>query len=133
MAYRVFWQVPQQILCVELEGHLSLNEFTQINDAVISHLDQGAATRPFALLVDITRPCTTPRAFEQLRASQTYILRHDMKSIMVVGTDKFMRLMMLLTFNLCRPSLGFFDNIDQALKSAQGTRAAVPAHARDGG
>jgi hypothetical protein len=119
MAYKIFWQVPQQVLCMELEGNLNLDHFNQINQMVVDLLDDKDTDQPVTLLVDITRPGKIPQAFAQLKESQTYASRHDLKFIVVAGNDKFMRLMMLLTFNLCRPSLRFFDNIDQGLKFAQ--------------
>ena len=119
MAYRIFWHVPDQILYLELEGSLNLNDFTQINRTIIDLLGNEGANRHVSLVVDITRPGNTPRDFAQLKASQTYLLRHDLKFILVAGRDKFMRLMMMLTFNLCKPKLRFFDNIDQALKVAK--------------
>ncbi|MEP7286397.1 MAG: STAS/SEC14 domain-containing protein [Chloroflexota bacterium] len=119
MAYRVFWQDPDHVLYLELEGNLSLNDFAQINRTIIDLLGNEGTNRHVSLLVDITRPGNTPRDFERLKASQTYLLRRDLKFILVAGSDKFMRLMMLLTFNLCKPNLRFFDNIDQALKVAK--------------
>jgi hypothetical protein len=119
MAYRVFWHVPDQILYLEVEGNLTLGDFDQINRAIIDLVGTEITERQLALLIDITRPASTPRDFNYLRASQTYLLRPDLKFIMVAGSNKLMRLMMLLVFNLCSPSLRFFDSVDQALKIAQ--------------
>ena len=119
MAFRVFWQVPQQVLCIELEGNLNLDNFHQINQMVIECLNSKEVHQPVTLLVDITRPGRIPQAFAQLKESQTYTMRSDLKFIVVAGNDKFRRLMMLLTFNLCRPSLRFFDNLDQGIKFTQ--------------
>ena len=116
MTYRVFWQIPQQILCVELEGDLSISDFNHINRAVTDHLGAETANPHVALVVDITRPGQVPTAVIQLRETQTYVLRQDLNVILVAGSNKFLRLMMLLTFNLCRPSLKFFDTMDEALK-----------------
>ena len=119
MAYRIFWRVPQQTLWMELEGDLTLNDFKQINCAVVEHLGADEGNRQVALVVDITRTGKIPQAFAELRMSQTYGQRRDLKFIIVAGTNKFMRLMILLTFNLCRPSLRFFDTMDQALAFSQ--------------
>ena len=119
MAFRVFWQVPQQVLCIELEGTLNLDNFHQINQMVTECLNSKDVHQPVALLVDITRPGKIPQAFAQLKESQTYTSRNDLKFIVVAGNDKFRRLMMLLTFNLCRPSLRFFDNLEQGIKFTQ--------------
>ncbi len=115
MAFQVFWQAPHRVLCVKLEGAMSLDDFIQINQAVNDHLGDETTNRSVALLVDITRPANTRERFEQLKASQTYILRRDLKFILVVGNNKLMRLMMLLIFNLSKPSLRFFDNMAPAL------------------
>ncbi len=114
MAHQVFWRVPHQTLCVVLEGDLSIEDFHQLNRKILGELGEESANRCIALIVDITRPGSIPQAFAQLKASQTYVSRRDLKFILVAGSNKFMRLMMLLTFNLCRPSLRFFDTIDQA-------------------
>ncbi len=119
MGYRVFWQVPHQFLYLELEGYLSLDDFMQINLTVNDLLSAEVKDRQVTLVIDITRPCTAPKAFAQLKASQTYLMRRDLKYILVVGSNKLMRLMMMLTFNLSKPSLWFFDSFEQALKFAQ--------------
>src|SRR5258708_5887839 len=115
MAYRVYWQVPQQVLWVELEGAGNHDDFIQINQAVHDHLGDEKTNRSVALLVDITRPGNTSQAFQQLKASQTYVTRRDLRFILVVGSNKFMRLMMMLIFTICRASWGFFDNMAPAL------------------
>ncbi len=122
--YRVFWQIPQRVLCLELAGELSLADFDQINKEVIAHLGIESFTpgERMALLVDITRPCRPPGNFTQLKISQTYAARRDLNFILVAGNDKFMRLMTLLTFNLSRPMLKFFDNTQQALDFVQEKR-----------
>ncbi len=121
MAYRVFWHVSQQILGLELEGNLDMLDFAQINQAVIDHLDSCPPDKHVTLLVDITRPGRPPQRVAQLKESQTYVRRPDLKSILIAGNNKFMRLIMLLTFNLCRPNLRFFDTVEQALMFAQRT------------
>ena len=119
MTSRVCWYVPQQILYVELKGNLSLEDFNQINQAIISKLDNDVAGHRVAVLVDITQPSHAPRAFEQVRTSQTFLQRHDIRFILVAGNNKLMRLIATLIFNLGKPSLKFFDDVDQALEFAQ--------------
>jgi hypothetical protein len=114
VTYRVFWQVPQEILCIELAGDLSIDDFNHINQAVTDQLGTEATNRHVALVVDVTRPGHIPTAVAQLRETQTYVLRRDLNMILVAGSNKLLRLMMLLTFNLCRPRLNFFDTMDEA-------------------
>ncbi len=114
MAYKVSWQVPQQVLLVELEGQLSLDDFNGINQAVVSYLNDLPENAAVALLINTSRVSSVPQAFQQLKASQTYVQRRDLQYILVVGNSKMIRLMMLLTFNLCRPALRFFDDLDHA-------------------
>ena len=119
MAYKVFWQIPQQVLYHKLEGDLSLDDFSQINQVIWDHLGEETTYQHTALLIDISRPGRTPQDFAALRASQTYMLRNDLKFILVVGSNKLMRLMMLLTFNLSKPGVRFFDDLEQGLGMAQ--------------
>lgn len=126
MAYQVFWKIPEQLLCLQLEGDLSLDNFNEINNCITDLLGEENANRRLTLLIDITRPGRVPQAFARLKASQTYVARSDLKFILVVGTNKFLRLMMLLTFNLCKPGLMFFDKMDDALNFAQKAGSKVP-------
>ncbi|MCC7205706.1 MAG: hypothetical protein IT323_00270 [Anaerolineae bacterium] len=126
MPYQVFWQVPHEILCVHLEGHLSLEEFHVINEAVVGELGDEGAQHRYAILIDITHPASLPQAFQPLRESQAYARRRDVKYILVVGRDKLLRLMLLLTFNLCRPALRFVDTMEEAFRIAH--RPAIAPH-----
>lgn len=131
MTYNIFWQIPDQVLCMELEGHLQLDDFNQINYAVISHLDSVTENPGIALLISAARLNGVPQAFQQLRASQTYVERRDLTHIVVVTTNKMVRLMMLLTFNLSRPSLRFFDDLDHAHRFLQMVQLASAKQAGD--
>jgi hypothetical protein len=115
MAHQIYWQIPQQVLCVELEEVVSLDDFIQINREVNDLLGAETMNRNVTLLVDITRPGNTAQNVAQLKYSQTYVSRRDLKFILVVGKNKLMRLMLLLLYNLCRPSLRFFDDMEPAL------------------
>ncbi len=114
MAFQVFWHIPHQVLCLELEGHLSLQDFSQINEAILNVLNSEAQHSRITLLVNAINLSSVPQAFQQLRASQAYVERPDLKHIVVATTNKMIRLMMLLTFNLSRPSLRMVDDLDQA-------------------
>jgi hypothetical protein len=113
--YQVVWQIPQQVLRLNLEGELSLEDFEQINRIIIEHMGRVIRSQAISLLIDVAQPCRPPKNFAQLKASQTYVTRHDLNYILVSSNDKFMRLVIMLTFNLCRPSLKFFEDVGQAL------------------
>jgi hypothetical protein len=119
MAYHVFWQIPQEVLCLELTGDATITDFTQINEAILHYLGDDSTEQRVVLLIDATQSGRVPAAFAQLKASQTYTQRYDLKMIAVASTDKFIRLMMMLTFNLCKPGLRFFNSVDHALEFAQ--------------
>jgi hypothetical protein len=125
MSYQVCWEIPEQVLCLELIGDLSLEDFVEVNRLITARLNDDIGDKRIILLVDISRSASMPRAFEQLKASQTYLMRQDLKFILVAGTSKFMRLMMTLTFNLCRPSLMFFEDKTRAMQFAQKTRSVA--------
>jgi hypothetical protein len=127
MGFRVFWQSPQRILCVELAGNLSLDDLDRVNAAVNHHFGDPLANQRLALLIDVSQLHQIPQNFAELKASQTYAMRRDLKYIVVVGSNKFMRLMMMLTFNLSVASLRFFDTTDQALRFID---MAIPALSR---
>lgn len=128
MAYKLFWKTPRQVLCLELEGELTFDDFTQVNRAIIDQLGPESLNQPVALLIDITRQCRVPSSFAQLTASQTYMMRRDLQFILVAGSNKFMRLMIMLIYNLCRPSLKYFDDVDQAIKFHESKTAGSVAN-----
>lgn len=121
MAGRVFWRIPQQILCIELEGDITIEDFHHINQAVNELLGPETRDAKFVVLVDITQPCRVPTGFAQLKASQTYSMRHDIRFIVVVGNNKFMRLMTRLMFSLCIPGLRYCDSFEQVSALASNT------------
>lgn len=116
--FHIYWKVPEHILCLELEGKLTIDDFAQINEELISYLGDEEFANRITLLIDITRPCSIPQAFALLKASQTFVNRRDIRYLLVAGTDKLNRLMMMLTYNTCRPSLRFFSDVDHALRFA---------------
>jgi hypothetical protein len=116
--YQVDWEIPQSVLRVQLTAHVTLPEFVEVNRMVTDKLNTVSADAGIALMVNVNEALSVPQAFNQLRLSQTYATSSNsrLKYILIVcGNNRLMRLMMLLTFNLCRPSLQFFDTPAQAL------------------
>lgn len=115
MAIKVYWSVPHRILTVELEGMLNFDDFKRLDHIINDCLDHENPGTPVVLMVDITRQARIPQAFAQIKATQTCLHRPELQWILVAGKNKFMRLMMMLTYNLCRQSLRLLDDVDQAI------------------
>jgi len=112
MSYEISWSIPQTTLCVKLLDAVTFQDFIAIDRDVTLYL--GKNDRLTALIVDTSEAKSIPQHFEKLKASQTYIRDSTLRFICVVGQSKFMRLMMMLVFNLSGPSLQLFDNLDKA-------------------
>jgi hypothetical protein len=104
----------QSLLSLTLQGNLSEQDFSQMNELVTRSLDAINESR-VALVVNALGAKTVPRNFKQLQASQTFSQRKDLKWLLVVTDNKLIRLMMLLTYNLSRPSLRFFSTEREAM------------------
>lgn len=118
MPYRVYWEAPNAMLYLKLSGDVSLQEFIEIDREITRYLASDKLEEKLTLLVDVNDAKSVPQSFNQLKASQTYASVYNSKLsyiLVVSGGNKLMRLMMMLTFNLCRPSLQFFDTPMQAL------------------
>ncbi|NJL93170.1 MAG: hypothetical protein HC915_05300 [Anaerolineae bacterium] len=102
------------VINLTLVGAVSLEDFRQIDAEVSAYLDEQAPEMRFALLVDVHETSTLPRDYRQLRGTQTYINRLELRYIAVIGSNKFMRFMMLLIFSLGRATLTFYDTPEQA-------------------
>ncbi|MBX3064701.1 MAG: hypothetical protein KF726_17090 [Anaerolineae bacterium] len=86
--------------------------------------DTRAIGHQIALVVDITELKQVPTAYSQLKATQTYLSRPELRAVLVAGNNKLLRLMMMLIFNLSKPTLRFFDSVAQALEFAE---SRIPA------
>ncbi len=118
MPYQIEWEVPQSVLSLRLLDHVTLQEFVEIDRGITDRLDTVSDDARIALMVDTIAAKSVPQAYNDLKASQTYAVRRNaqLEYILVVsGSNKLMRLMMMLTYNLCRPRLQFFDTPAQAL------------------
>jgi hypothetical protein len=109
--YQVYWDVPGYVLCLKLIDAVTLEEFIEIDSLITSYLS-NTHTRT-AIVIDITDAKHVPFPSDQIRASQAYTQHPMLKWLLVVGGNKLMRLMMLLTFNLSRASLQFIDNAEK--------------------
>lgn len=110
MPYEINWDIPDVVLCVKLLGQVSIEEFLEINEQVNAHLDACNTSERNLLVIDTIEAQRIPRELSSMKNSQTYANRVDLKWIMIVGDNKTIRLIMLLTFNLSKAILQFADN-----------------------
>jgi hypothetical protein len=118
MPYQISWETPEAVLCLRLLEQVTLQEFVEIDRTITSHLNDSSVDASIALMVDVTETKSVPQSFSELKNSQTYATAANVRLhwILVIGNNRLMRLMMLLTFNLCRPSLRFFDTLVDGTK-----------------
>ena len=114
MSYQLSWQVPDSVLCIKLGAHVSADDFVQINEDVNACLDMRHNHDPVTLILDTTETESIPRELSFMRGSQTYADRRDVKRLLTMGSNKQVRLILLLTFNLSRAPLQFVDNYEHA-------------------
>lgn len=115
MPFALDWQVPQRVIWLTLTGTLTLQDYVEINTEVSKLLESVPAGVKAGLVVDATHLVGTPTNVEQVTNSQkyAYLSNNPLKIILVVCSNKFMRLMMTLTFNLCRPFLYFANSVEE--------------------
>ena len=109
--YQVYWDVPGYVLSLKLIDALTLKEFIEIDHLITSYLST-TITRT-VIVIDITAAKHMPFPSEQMKASQVYMHHSMLRSLLILGENKLLRLTLLLTFNLARASLQFFDNNEQ--------------------
>jgi hypothetical protein len=122
MAYQLSWDVPQHVLSLKLSGDIRFQDFVDINRLVHEYLQES--DRQIALMVDVSETKTLPGAIEQIKTSQSYLYHANMAWILVIGSSKLLRLTTLLIYNMGRPSLRWFDRIEQAQHFLQSSRFA---------
>jgi hypothetical protein len=118
MPYQINWETPEAVLSLRLLDQVTFQEFVEIDRSITAHLNEGSPDSAIVLIVDVTQATSVPQSFNELKTSQTYATAANLrlKWILVVSSNRLMRLMMLLTFNLCRPTLRFFDTLVDATK-----------------
>ncbi len=120
MPYQLTWQTPDTILHLELTGHVSMEEFIQIDDRVNAYLDKRQTSNQVVLIIDAVGAQRVPQEIAQMKASQTYANRRDVKHLLIVTNKKQIRLIMLLTFNPCQAFLRFADNYEHGNRMLEG-------------
>lgn len=116
MPYQVEWEQPQSVLRLRLLDQVTFQEFVDIDRDISELLKTISADAHIALLVDANETSGVPRAYNEIKTSQTFATRRNsqIRLILIVTNNKLIRLMMLLIYNLCRPMIHMFDTMAQA-------------------
>jgi len=110
--YKLSWLIPQRVMYLRLSGTTTLEELENINRFISSGLEE--TSEQVALVIDATDSNGFAVGIDQLRASQRYGQHPRLKSIIVLGTNKLIRLMLVIVFNVATASLKFCQNLDEA-------------------
>jgi hypothetical protein len=113
MAHKLVWRASDRVLTLTLTGEISLADFSNIGDDIDVML--GEVTDPLVLVVDAKDVRLGRSGLSQARTtSPTYMENRLVEHLLVVTSDKIIRLTLLVVFNLNRSVLRFFDHMDQA-------------------
>jgi hypothetical protein len=97
---------------LRLLDQVNLSDFVEINLAVTQSLE---VCEPYGILIiDINQTKNLPTAIEQIRSSQHYARDPRLKWLLIVGTNKLVRLTLLVVFHLSWANIQFFNNDAEA-------------------
>ncbi|MBZ0279343.1 MAG: hypothetical protein K8L97_01300 [Anaerolineae bacterium] len=111
MAHQISWMNPPSVLHLKLEGTVKQQDYIEISRSLIDSLNQGSER--IALVIDITNTRTIPFPNEDVRALQTFAYHPYLKWIIIIGENKLIRLMLMLTLNLSKVNLSTFNTYEQ--------------------
>lgn len=111
MPYQISWLVPSKVLHLHLKDEVTLEDFHAINEQVKLFMAEG--DQRLALIVDMNQTRRVSYNVEQIRASQQYAQDARLDWILVVGSNKLLRLTMMVIFNLARAPLQLFQSVDE--------------------
>lgn len=112
MAYEISWMSEPSVLQLRLQGAISLDEFEEIGQAVDAEINRYNSR--MALIIDISQTTSITHAVERVREAQHYAHNSRLKWLLIVGSNKLMRLTMLVIFNLSRAQIQLLSSLDEA-------------------
>ena len=112
MSHKLVWRPTDRVLTLTLTGEISLMDFVTVSDDIDVML--GSVTEPLVLIVDAENVRLSRSGLSQARTTPTYMESRLVEHLLIVASDKIIRLTLLVVFNLNRPVLRFFDHMDQA-------------------
>jgi len=111
MAYQISWMNPPSVLHLKLEGTVKQQDYAEISNSLTKAMDEGS--EQIALVIDIIETKGVPFPNENIRAMQTFTRHPHLKWIILVGENKLIRLMLMLTFNISKLNLSAFNTYEQ--------------------
>ncbi len=111
MAHQISWMNPPSVLHLKLEGTVKQSDYTEISTSITDALDEK--NQNVALVIDIIDTKGVPFPNENIRAMQTFTRHPHLKWIIIVGENKLIRLMLMLTFNISKVNLSTFNTYEQ--------------------
>lgn len=113
MAHKLAWRATDRVLTLTLSGEISLADFATIGEEINVMLSD--VTEPLVLIVDAENVRLSRSGLSQTRTTTpSYLGDRLVEHLLVVTSDKIIRLTLLVVFNLNRSVLRFFDHMDQA-------------------
>jgi hypothetical protein len=114
MGYQFSWHVPQRVMYLKLSTETTLQEFEEINKTIMGNLNE--LKERLCLVIDVTEFKPDALVWDRIRASQLYVTHENLDYALVIGqkTNRLLRLMMLVLFNVSRAGLKFFENLEEA-------------------
>ncbi|MFN8373567.1 MAG: hypothetical protein U0694_11925 [Anaerolineae bacterium] len=124
MGYQLSWRIPQRAVYLKLDIETSLAEFEEINRLIVGYLNQ--CEKRLFLMIDVNDFKPNALIWDRIRASQKYVSHEKLEYVLIVGqnTNRLIRLMMLVLFNISRAGLKFVETFEEA--DAFLAHAAVP-------
>jgi hypothetical protein len=114
MGYKLSWHIPQRVMYLKLHTETTLQEFEEINKAILGNLEQLKERQ--CLIIDVTEFKPDALVWDRIRASQLYVTHENLDYALIVGprTNRLLRLMMMVLFNVSRAGLKFFETLEEA-------------------
>ncbi len=112
MSHKLVWRPTDRVLTLTLTGEVSLMDFVDVSADIDVML--GNVTDPLVLMVNAEDVRLSRSGLSQTRTSSHYMESRLVEHLLVVASDKIVRLTLLVVFNINRPVLRFFDHMDQA-------------------
>jgi hypothetical protein len=114
MGYQLSWHMPQRVMYLKLYTETTLQEFEEINKVIVGNLND--LKERLCLIIDVTEFKPDALVWDRIRASQLYVTHENLDYALIVGprTNRLLRLMMLVLFNVSRAGLKFFETSEEA-------------------